>query len=102
MKVLSVQTEKKKDFAPQRNHFCRSYEECLEKAALENLPELPCHGCQYEYDQGGRKNFRDYIEGSWALLGALFYPANREPELTGAKDLLQKYCTPSLEKKNKS
>jgi len=41
------------------------------------------------------------LKGAGLLLGALFYPANREPELTGAKDLLQKYCTPSLEKKNK-
>jgi len=86
-------SEKKKEVAPQRNHFCRSYEECLEKAAMENLPELPCHGCRYEHDQDGRKRFRDYIDGSWALLGALFYPEDKEPEVTGAKDLLQKYCS---------
>jgi hypothetical protein len=85
--------EKPKDLEPQRNHLCRYYEDCLETAAIKNLPGLPCQGCKHEQDQGGRQNFRDYVEGSWALIHALFYPRKKESEGENTKTLLEMYCS---------
>jgi len=86
-----VRREKRKDLEPQRNHFCPYYEDCLEAAAMKNLPELPCRGCEHEQDQSGRQKFRDYIEGSWALIHALFYPRRKESEEESAQTLLARY-----------
>jgi len=69
-----------KEPGPQRNHLCRHYDDCLEAAAMKNLAELPCRGCEHENDQAGAKKFLNYIDGSWALLRALFYPRNKKPQ----------------------
>jgi hypothetical protein len=92
-----MRDKKIKELLPQRNHLCLHYENCLEAAAIKNLSELQCRGCQYEHDQSGRQKFRDYIEGSWALLQALFYPHNKQPEEDRAYNLLMKYYSPSAD-----
>jgi len=81
-------TEKREAPETQRNHLCRYYDVCLEKAAMKNLPELPCRGCQYENDQGGREKFQNYLDGCWTLLRVLFYPCNKKPEENREQRLL--------------
>jgi hypothetical protein len=95
--MISVRQERQKDHEPQRNHLCRYYEDCLETAAMKNLPELPCRGCEHEQDQGGKQKFRDYIEGSWALLYALFHRHRKETERESIHTLLATYYPPSVD-----
>lgn len=54
---------------PQRNPFCRHYDDCLTKAAIKGLREVPCSGCEFQNDRSGKPSIETYEQDGacWEL-----------------------------------